>query len=185
MTDALIKYLVDKLTDWLFVFFGISLVLWFGMSLPIFINNLIREVVELYRINQSHAKIVLDLQDSPIIHADSDRLRQLLINLIKNAHEAMQLNDDVQAVLTLTTQIEHINDSVRQFLLVVSDTGPGISDDLLPYLFEPYRTTKTKGTGLGLAIVKRIVDEHDGRVTAQNNQTLGASISIYFPISNV
>ena len=149
------------------------------------INNLIREVVELYRINQSDAKIVLALQDSPIIHADNDRIRQLLINLIKNALEAMQSNSNTEAILTLTTKIEVINDSLSQFMLVVSDTGPGISDDLLPHLFEPYRTTKTKGTGLGLAIVKRIVDEHGGRVIAQNNESFGASISIYLPISNV
>ena len=146
------------------------------------INNLIREVVELYRINQSQATIVLELQDSPILHADSDRIRQLLINLIKNALEAMQTNNESnEAVLTLRSKIETVNNK-HQFMFEVTDTGPGISDDLLLHLFEPYRTTKVKGTGLGLAIVKRIVDEHDGQIEALNNEHLGARIIIHFPI---
>lgn len=150
------------------------------------INNLIREVVELYSTNQSDAKIILDLKGKPIITADADRMRQLLINLIKNALEAMQeKTTGEESILSIYSEIElmDVMDNRRDnFVLNICDTGPGISENLLPHLFEPYKTTKVKGTGLGLAIVKRIVEEHDGWVTAKNNTDNGATISIYLPI---
>lgn len=147
------------------------------------INNLITEVVELYRINQSDAKIVLNLKDLPIITADSDRIRQLLVNLIKNALEAMQeKTSESESVLSINSKIEQMTNKRDHFALNIHDNGPGINAELLPHLFEPYRTTKVKGTGLGLAIVKRIVEEHDGWVIAKNNSDNGATISVYLPI---
>jgi len=147
------------------------------------INNLIREVAELYSTNQTDAKIILDLKEKPIITADADRMRQLLINLIKNGLEAMQENPtEKESILSISSEIElmdAVNDKRNIFVLHIRDTGHGISDELLPHLFEPYKTTKVKGTGLGLAIVKRIVEEHDGWVTAKNNADNGATISVY------
>jgi signal transduction histidine kinase len=52
----------------------------------------------------------------------------------------------------------------------IRDSGPGVSEDIIPTIFEPYVTTKQKGTGLGLAIVKKIVDEHNGLVWLENNR---------------
>lgn len=145
------------------------------------INKLIIEVVELYKINKMNAKIILDLHGSPILQADSDRIRQLLVNLIQNALESMQLNhEDQESILTLSTQVDETN---KQLILVVSDTGLGIDEELLDQLFEPYKTTKVKGSGLGLAIVKRIVEEHDGNVVARNNVDVGANIRLVFPLS--
>jgi len=147
------------------------------------INNLIKEVVELYRTNQSDAEINLDLKGNPIITADADRMRQLLLNLIKNALEAMQEKpSEEESILSIFSEIEQTDDRKDIFVLNICDTGPGIREDLLPNLFEPYKTTKVKGTGLGLAIVKRIVEEHEGWVTAKNNVDNGATISIYLPI---
>ena len=111
-------------------------------------------------------------------------MRQLLVNLIKNALEAMKdHNSEKNAILTISTSMTKPKIGKKQFVLVVSDNGPGIDEELLPHLFEPYKTTKVKGTGLGLAIVKRIVEEHDGRVVAKNNDIEGASISVYLPVS--
>ena len=149
------------------------------------INSLINEVAELYRINQSDAEIHLKLDETQILHIDADRIRQLLINLIKNALEAMKENrsTDANSVLSISsTKIKNIKGDM-EFVLIVSDTGSGIDEELLPHLFEPYKTTKLKGTGLGLSIVKRIVEEHDGRVIAQNNKSKGAKITVYLPIS--
>jgi len=145
------------------------------------INSLITEVAELYRINTSSTEIVLELKEKPMLLVDTDRMRRLLINLIKNALEAVE--DQEKSVLTLSSNIEGLDNGNKQFLLTVSDDGPGIDDDLLPNLFEPYKTTKTKGSGLGLAIVKRIVEEHNGRVVAINNKSGGARINVYFPLS--
>ena len=150
------------------------------------INGLIREVVELYRINQTNAEIILDLDGSPILNIDGDRIRQLLVNLIKNALDAMHENnyDDhskKSSKLTIISVIEPTTEGKKQYKLTVQDNGPGIDKELLPNLFEPYKTTKTQGGGLGLAIVKRIVEEHDGRVLAKNNKEQGASIHVYLP----
>ncbi len=150
------------------------------------INGLIREVVELYRINQTNAEIILDLDGSPILNIDGDRIRQLLVNLIKNALDAMHENnhDDhskKSSKLTIISVIEPTTEGKKQYKLTLQDNGPGIDKELLPNLFEPYKTTKTQGGGLGLAIVKRIVEEHDGRVLAKNNKEQGASIHVYLP----
>lgn len=150
------------------------------------INGLITEVVELYRINQSNAEIILDLEGSPILNIDGDRIRQLLVNLIKNALDAMYESKDQKhsnnpSKLTISSLIEATNDDKKQFKLTLRDNGPGIDEELLPNLFEPYKTTKTQGGGLGLAIVKRIVEEHDGRVLAKNNVKQGASVHVYLP----
>lgn len=146
------------------------------------INGLIREVVELYRINQSNAEIILKLDGSPILNIDGDRIRQLLVNLIKNALDAMYDNTEVLSTLTICSKIvDDDNNDVKNFKLSLSDNGPGIDEVLLPNLFEPYKTTKTNGDGLGLAIVKRIVEEHDGRVLAKNNKEQGASIHVFLP----
>ncbi len=67
-------------------------------------------------------------------------------------------------------------------LLSLQDNGPGIPEDLLPQLFEPYVTSKRKGTGLGLAIVKKIVEEHGGTLSAGNLEPKGAMINIRFPV---
>ena len=146
------------------------------------INGLIREVIELYRINQSNAEITLNLDGSPILNIDGDRIRQLMVNLIKNALDAMQdINSEETSTLAICSVIESTNDGKKQYKLTLKDNGPGIDEQLLPNLFEPYKTTKTQGGGLGLAIVKRIVEEHDGKVIAKNNKTQGASIHVYLP----
>ncbi len=146
------------------------------------INSLISEVTELYRINLSKTLIQLDLKGSPILRIDTDRFRQLLINLIKNALEAMEA-EEVESVLTLSSAVEELSNGKKQFVLSLSDNGPGIAEELLPNIFEPYKTTKIKGSGLGLAIVKRIVEEHGGRVVAKNNKSKGARINVYLPIN--
>ena len=146
------------------------------------INGLIREVVELYRINQSNAEIILKLEGSPILNIDGDRIRQLLVNLLKNSLDAMhEFDENGDSKLTITSEVQQIAEDTQEFILVIEDNGPGIISELLPHLFEPYKTTKTKGGGLGLAIVKRIIEEHDGSVLAKNNENGGASIIMHLP----
>ncbi len=153
------------------------------------VNKLIQEVIDLYRINVDDIGIILDLEnDLPLLCVDKDRIRQLLVNVIKNAIEAMQeakieTKTDEKSVLRLTTKIETTESGEKKFVLNVIDNGPGIDEELLPHLFEPYKTSKPKGSGLGLAIVKRIIEEHEGGVMAENNQERGARISIYLPIN--
>jgi nitrogen fixation/metabolism regulation signal transduction histidine kinase len=66
--------------------------------------------------------------------------------------------------------------------IVVSDNGPGFQRDLIGTVFDPYVTSKPKGTGLGLAIVKKIVEEHGGRIEADNRRSGGARVRILLPL---
>ncbi|MFT3838449.1 MAG: ATP-binding protein [Myxococcaceae bacterium] len=102
----------------------------------------------------------LDAPASLEVNADRDQLTQVLVNLIKNAEEAMI---DAGKGGKITVRVFSRAPSV---VLEVEDQGPGIPESLLPRLFEPYVTGKAGGSGLGLAIASRIVQEHEGRLEA-------------------
>ena len=149
------------------------------------LNQIIDEVLELYRGTDRNINFSLSLDPSaPNIEADVGRLRQLLHNLVKNALEAINTetgNPQTEAQIKIHTR--NIEEDANHFIeLRLSDTGPGIPDDLFENLFEPYVTSKPKGSGLGLAIVKKIVEEHGGVIWAENNTGAGASIVIRLPI---
>ena len=73
-------------------------------------------------------------------------------------------------------------DSNNDIELVVKDNGPGIPEDMIGKLFEPYVTTKDKGSGLGLAIVKRIVEEHGGAIWAESDGKRGTKTTVRLPV---
>ncbi|NOZ37187.1 MAG: HAMP domain-containing protein [Gammaproteobacteria bacterium] len=146
------------------------------------LNRLIKEVLELYRGPGSRLQFDLNLDPViPPVEADAGRLRQLLHNLIKNAQEAMPPASSGH--LKILTHC--VKEQACQFVeLRLSDTGPGIPEDMFDHLFEPYVTSKPKGSGLGLAIVKKIVEEHGGMLWAENNKGAGASIVIRLPVAH-
>jgi len=141
------------------------------------LNQLIKEMLELYL--QSPIKTNLD-KDLPLVKADVVRFRQIFHNLIKNGLEAV--SEKAGGKLLISTH--HLTeDTVECIELRVQDNGPGVPDEVLDKIFEPYVTTKPKGTGLGLAIVKKIIQEHGGMVWIENNP--GACIIIRLPKANI
>ena len=152
------------------------------------LNKIIAEVLDLYLYpkNEAFFSVTLD-STNPVIEADIGRLRQLLHNLIKNALEANQENHtesqrgqkEEKVYISTRCAEEH---ACRYVELKITDTGPGIADEMFDQLFEPYVTTKPKGSGLGLAIVKKIVEEHGGIIYAENAENGGASIIIRLPV---
>ncbi|MDD3517370.1 MAG: ATP-binding protein [Chromatiales bacterium] len=148
---------------------------------PTNLNDLVRDVVELYRDGATGTQIVLEFDTGlPLLDLDTDRMRQLLHNLIKNGLEA--LGGTPQSRLTITTRCmrEGHCDMVE---LRIEDNGPGFDQTVAGQMFEPYVTNKPKGTGLGLAIVKKIVEEHGGMVSADNGKTGGACITVRLPVT--
>jgi len=144
------------------------------------IGQLIREVLALYQSNPKHQFTLLNSPEEITLNIDSTRIRQVLHNLFKNAIEASEeANLAVDIVLSY-----HTVDVDEQHYLEISlhDHGPGIPDDMVNTLFEPYATNKVKGTGLGLAIVKKIIEEHHGHVWAENTEPSGACIIIRLPL---
>lgn len=141
-------------------------------------NQIISEVITLYDENQPDVQIKLNLEkDMPELLADPVRLRQLVHNLIKNATE--EVTD--QGWISLNTR--SLEEYGCQYIeLCIEDSGRGIDDGVMDTLFEPYVTAKSRGSGLGLAIVKKIVEEHGGKVWAENVSGGGARFTLRLPI---
>ena len=145
------------------------------------VNALISELSELYAHHEKPLAITLALSpDLPPVEADAGRLRQVLHNLLRNALEAMEHQDEARVEIATRRVVSSDADLVE---IKVSDNGPGFLGDIVHQAFEPYVTSKPKGTGLGLAIVKKLIEEHGGHITARNREQGGAEISILIPIS--
>ncbi len=146
------------------------------------LNQLITEVVDLYRVQDSAAELKLLLEPNlPPLSADRIRIRQILNNLVTNSLEALEGRPG--ACIEIETHVAE--DGPKQVVvIVVSDNGPGFQRDLIGTVFDPYVTSKPKGTGLGLAIVKKIVEEHGGRIEADNQRTGGARVRIQLPLGD-
>ncbi len=145
------------------------------------INALINEVLDLFINLNRKTKIVLDLEpELPLVNADVGRLRQVFNNLLKNAFDACENSKD--SILDITTRC--ISTTGTKYVeILIRDSGPGITEDIMEHIFEPYVTTKTKGTGLGLAIVKKIIEEHNGIVWLKNNKDKpGVCATIRLPL---
>ena len=113
------------------------------------------------------------------ISGDSDQLKQLFLNLLMNAVEAM--DQDGEVIVRLADRATHDGHSL---LIEVTDTGPGIPDQLVGKIFEPFVTTKPKGSGLGLAICRGITDAHKGTIRAvPASPGRGTTILIEFPVA--
>jgi nitrogen fixation/metabolism regulation signal transduction histidine kinase len=146
------------------------------------LNQLISEVADLYRSHATRAEVKLDLDEKVVLlEADRGRVRQILNNLVTNALEAL---DGVTAPrLEIGTRLEQGADAAYA-VVTVCDNGPGFQRDLLNRVFDPYVTSKPKGTGLGLAIVKKIVEEHGGRIDADNRPEGGARVRVVLPMKD-
>jgi two-component system, NtrC family, nitrogen regulation sensor histidine kinase NtrY len=148
------------------------------------LNQLITEVADLYRVQDPSAdlKLLLDAH-LPAISADRMRIRQILNNLVTNSLEALE--GRAGACIEIETHVaEEGPKQVASVAIVVTDNGPGFQRDLIGTVFDPYVTSKPKGTGLGLAIVKKIVEEHGGRIEADNPRSGGARVRILLPLSD-
>jgi nitrogen fixation/metabolism regulation signal transduction histidine kinase len=144
------------------------------------LNQLVTEVAELYRSQDPRAAIHLSLDERlEGIEADRGRVRQILNNLVTNALEALE--GTPQPRLEIATRLDGADDG-QYAALAVCDNGPGFQRELLGRVFDPYVTSKPKGTGLGLAIVKKIVEEHGGRIDADNRPEGGARVRVLLPV---
>ena len=115
------------------------------------------------------------LKDNPTVKVDSDKIKRVFINLIKNASDAMPNGGKI---IIDSKQVE------GSLELSFSDTGSGISEEILPNLFSPLFTTKAQGMGFGLAICKRIVEAHGGTIAVKTMKEKGTTFTLTLPIES-
>ena len=140
----------------------------------------IKDVLTLYQGNEQHEITLLTPQSEDVILSiDSNRFRQVLHNLIKNAIEA---SEEAGTAVKITLDYHLLSPKNEQLQIRIKDHGPGIPDNMLRVLFEPYVTSKAKGTGLGLAIVKKIIDEHQGKIWIQRPEGGGTCVILQLPM---
>jgi hypothetical protein len=142
------------------------------------LGRLLAETVELLRPSLRRRRVELRGESPPALPAarlDTAKLRQVLVNLIQNAAEAMPEGGG-QVTVRATAFPEQ-----EAIVLAVEDDGPGIPEENLARLFEPFFTTKFTGTGLGLAISKSIVEQHGGRIEVSSEPGRGTTFLLFLP----
>ncbi|MFA6844218.1 MAG: ATP-binding protein [Sphaerochaetaceae bacterium] len=141
-----------------------------------YLDKIVRETADFVKpeLEKNKVKIILDIRIAiPMIEFDENLVKQVLLNLIKNAMNAMEKG----GTLTLSMKLDGNN-----VLLKVRDTGSGIPAENLSKIFEPYFTTKTSGTGLGLTVVYKVMKEHKGDVSVQSKVGEGTCFTLSFPV---
>jgi len=141
---------------------------------PLQINGLIQETVGLLKpsISSNRARIYMDLKpDLATVNGDRVRLQQVLLNLAMNAMHAMA------GMPVRTLRISSAMETPDRVIVNVTDSGTGIEEVDTDAVFQPYFTTKKEGLGLGLAICRSIIEEHGGRIWAENHPDGGAVFS--------
>ena len=143
------------------------------------LNEIVESAVLLFEGRIQSIRVEKHLDPSlPPVMADPEALRRAIANLIDNAAEAMQ--DSLLRVLSVETAA---GERPGMAEIMVSDTGPGLTDEMRERLFLPWFSTRQRGTGLGLSIVAKIVQDHGGSIRAENNVPAGARFIIELPLA--
>jgi len=144
------------------------------VSLPKFVRDIHQMISE--GLEERHITYKLESEEHlPEISLDPDQFKQVLINLLKNAYQAMPEGGDLNVFL------RSLNGEPPKLEIEIRDTGEGMAQDVQDKLFTPYFTTKTTGTGLGLAICKQIVERHGGHIFVKSQEGQGTSVFIQMP----
>ncbi|HEX8162117.1 MAG TPA: ATP-binding protein [Pyrinomonadaceae bacterium] len=145
------------------------------------LNEVVRQAVALYEDRLADVRLdVLLAHALPPAHLDAEQMRRALVNLIDNALEATA-HAEGESRITVATG----HDPARGLLLLeIADTGHGIAREDFAHLFQPYFSTRGRGTGLGLAIVQHIINDHGGRIRAEQNRPRGAKFLVELPVAD-
>ena len=148
---------------------------------PVDTNEAVNDVLNLSRGELRSRKVNVRTRlasDLPRVPADPIQLREVLLNLIRNAAEAMSTTAETSRVLTISSMLE--TDGVS---ITVEDSGIGIDAKNTKQIFEAFFTTKSTGMGMGLAICRSIIDAHNGRLWASPGNPRGTAFHVVLPLS--
>jgi two-component system NtrC family sensor kinase len=141
------------------------------------LNGVMDDVFSLVRNQASFHDIEIDMEldrDLPPVMADRDQMRQVVLNIVLNAAEAMPNGGKITASTSLDQKTNRVQISIQ-------DCGPGIPNEIKDRLFEPFFTTKKTGTGLGLAIAYGIMERHRGTISVDSAPGRGTTITLRIP----
>jgi PAS domain S-box-containing protein len=158
---------------------------------PVNVSRVVDEMVELLKVSMSkHARLETDLaRDLPPVLGSATQMRQVVMNLVLNASQAVGERDGIIRIKTSRVAIsedQSLGSEGRPLegiyvRLEVADTGPGMSQEALAKIFDPFFTTKAGGHGLGLAVVRGIVHSHGGVANATSTPGLGTRFEVLLP----
>jgi two-component system NtrC family sensor kinase len=149
-------------------------------KLPVSVDKIIEEGIKLAETKNSEVKAVIhkNIQANLVVAGDESKLKRTIMNLVNNAIDALLDHKISDPRIDITAEINKVSNSV---IISVRDNGPGIPQEIIKTLFDPFVTKqKTNGTGLGLAIVKQYITAHGGEIKAGNDN--GAVFTISLPI---
>lgn len=157
---------------------------------PIRVASLAKEVLKLIRSSvPSTIEIKSRIASDLLVKGDATRIHQVLMNLLTNAYQAMEKDGGTMEMVLSDQQMTKDEAAARglgpgtYLCITVSDTGPGIPQEIMDHIFEPYFTTKKQGggTGMGLALTHSIVKSHGGTIEVQSSPGQGAVFTVFLP----
>jgi two-component system NtrC family sensor kinase len=153
---------------------------------PTDLHGVLASVLELSSKQLQHGGVTVErhwVADLPQVQANPDHLRQIFLNLVINALDAMPEGGTLR-IATSLDEMHGEGDHLQQAVQVVfSDTGGGMSQEAQARLFEPFFTTKPHGTGLGLSIIYQIIQAHSGQIEVESQEGVGTTFTILLPVA--
>lgn len=168
---------------------------------PYHLNGLISDITDFFKMSVQNIPKQIDIsinnhQDDPVVRIDMQLFQQVIVNLLKNAWDAIEGSGTItiDIKMNLLEPLSDILDEdekkelIRLFSnveILISDTGKGITDDNLAKIFNPFFTTKQEGNGLGLAICKKIIQLHKGDILVSSELNKGTQFNITIPLFEI
>lgn len=138
----------------------------------------LRLLIESYSFAKSIKLKITFRDEETLVKADINQLKQVLLNILKNAIEAVE--DVKKPVIHIATYYEHLT---NEMCIAITDNGGGMTEEQKVKIGTPFYTTKDKGTGLGLSICYQVIKEHGGRIEIESQPSAGATFKIFLPCS--
>ncbi|MBT2689612.1 GHKL domain-containing protein [Bacillus sp. ISL-47] len=146
----------------------------------VWLNKLIQEVTLLFESEAHLHNINFSIQPcdaNPSVFGDNNQIKQVLVNILKNALEALQNVNRSDGMIRIYAETKQ-----EKAYIIVEDNGPGMSQETVDQLFVPFYTTKSNGTGIGLSICKKIIEEHGGNIVLNSQLDTGTVFKIELPL---